>query len=105
MRISDWSSDVCSSDLNEKRWNKFCEYAVNWDKRQILLRFLAEIEARLVNEADIEIGDRKLSEWVEWGKATAEALNPFSAGAARSEERREGHECVSTSRSRRTPYR
>lgn len=68
-------------EINEKRWNKFREYAVNWDERQILLKLLAEIEARLADEADIAIGDRTLREWFEWAKANAEALNPFSAGA------------------------
>lgn len=69
-------------EINEKRWNKFREYAVNWDERQILLKFLAEIEARLANEDDIAIADRTLREWVEWAKANAEALNSLSAGAA-----------------------
>lgn len=69
-------------EINEKRWNKFREYAVNWDERQILLKFLAEVEARLAAEDDVAIGDRTLREWVEWAKANAEALNPLSAGAA-----------------------
>lgn len=68
-------------EIDEKRWNKFREYAVNWDERQTLLTFLAEIEARLENEAEATVSDRTLAEWVEWAKAKTEALNPFSAGA------------------------
>src|SRR3546814_11662936 len=66
MRISDWSSDVCSSDLNRAIWEKFApeegsdfEYdpesatAAAWDERMrsVILRThyrtLAVIEATL----------------------------------------------------------
>src|SRR3546814_2123945 len=74
MRISDWSSDVCSSDLGDA-----------------LLRAL---ESPYV----------KTTESVEESKA----INRFSGFhiivAARSEERRVGKECVSTCRSRWSPY-
>jgi hypothetical protein len=69
-------------EIDEKQWNKFREYAVNWDERQILLTFLAEVEARLETEGDVTVSNRTLSEWVEWAKAKAEALNPFGGGAA-----------------------
>jgi hypothetical protein len=62
--------------------DKFREYAVNWDERQILLTFLAEVEARLGTEGDVTVSNRTLSEWVEWAEAKAEALNPFGRGAA-----------------------
>src|SRR3546814_4080071 len=66
MRISDWSSDVCSSDLhphpgrcgNQPRWRG------RWQRREILI----------------------------------------PEGRLRSEERRVGKECVSTCRSRWSPY-
>src|SRR3546814_6357345 len=62
MRISDWSSDVCSSDLG---------------------RHLAQFAAILdVGQDDLE----------------------FVAPKTRSEERRVGKECVSTCRSRWSPY-
>src|SRR3546814_8711317 len=63
MRISDWSSDVCSSDLFEPILAGFCE---------------------AYPEIEIEIF----------------ADDAFS----RSEERRVGKECVSTCRSRWSPY-
>src|SRR3546814_14559953 len=96
MRISDWSSDVCSSDLRRRR-----------------SLFTNELIAAL------EIVDR--------GLAPRSALTGSWAGAmgnpqflpssylktaadgdgdsrARSEERRVGKECVSTCRSRWSPY-
>lgn len=68
-------------EIDEKRWNKFREYAVNWDQRERLLAFLAEVEARLATEGDVTVSDRTLRTWVEWAKAKAEALNPFGGGA------------------------
>jgi two-component sensor histidine kinase len=69
-------------EIDEKRWNKFREYAVNWEERERLLAFLTEVEGRLATEGNITVSDRTLKEWVEWAKAKAEALNPFGAGAA-----------------------
>jgi hypothetical protein len=33
-------------EIDEKRWNKLREHAVNWDERERLLAFLAEVETR-----------------------------------------------------------
>ncbi|RZN04509.1 hypothetical protein CWO91_31135 [Bradyrhizobium genosp. SA-3] len=68
-------------EIDEKRWNKFREYAVNWDERERLLTFLAEVEARLATEGDVTVSDRTLRAWVDWAKAKAEAINPFGGGA------------------------
>lgn len=68
-------------EIDEKRWNMFREYAVNWDEREGLLAFLAEVEARLATEGDVTVSDRTLRAWVEWAKVKAEALNPFGGGA------------------------
>jgi hypothetical protein len=68
-------------EIDEKRWSKLREYAVNWDERERLLTFLAEVEARLATEGDVTVSDRTLREWVDWAKAKAEALNPFGGGA------------------------
>src|SRR3546814_4947346 len=67
MRISDWSSDVCSSDLYETT--------------------VARVRQRL-----------------EKGAARGEIRDDVSEIHARSEERRVGKECVSTCRSRWSPY-
>src|SRR3546814_10502507 len=72
MRISDWSSDVCSSDLSAKE------------------------------VGSSQCGDRHVSEIVD----VDERLPHFTDRKCqvRSEERRVGKECVSTCRSRWSPY-
>src|SRR3546814_9935707 len=72
MRISDWSSDVCSSDLIVKR-----------------------VFFTLPVEFGAELGERAQ---VDWTRAK-QHIDFF-----RSEERRVGKECVSTCRSRWSPY-
>src|SRR3546814_5852102 len=67
MRISDWSSDVCSSDLTTATKNASFSGAKN-------------------------------------GDATSTAISCPPGGSLRSEERRVGKECVSTCRSRWSPY-
>src|SRR3546814_2824478 len=66
MRISDWSSDVCSSDLDARRACRSSDLGARWSTRPII------------------------------GGASEAVL--------RSEERRVGKECVSTCRSRWSPY-
>src|SRR3546814_10641940 len=73
MRISDWSSDVCSSDLYSQ--------------------YFAEITDAISAERQIK----------GWSRAKKEALIAGEFGR-RSEERRVGKECVSTCRSRWSPY-
>src|SRR3546814_8136786 len=81
MRISDWSSDVCSSDLPKRRFarSRHCDagsgHSLCVFVRDILLRAFAPLR---------EI--------------------PKSEREARSEERRVGKECVSTCRYRWSPY-
>src|SRR3546814_2165911 len=84
MRISDWSSDVCSSDLIEGNSSQI--------RRRTCLEYLFELSNIL-------------------GEGPASGASPFvveeDAGSAvfvRSEERRVGKECVSTCRSRWSPY-
>src|SRR3546814_17982535 len=81
MRISDWSSDVCSADLRDA--------AVGRDE--------GEIATRRIEAAD---GDRRAL----GAKAEGRLDIAKGYGAARSEERRVGTECVSTCRSRWSPY-
>src|SRR3546814_10077705 len=80
MRISDWSSDVCSSDLSpvasrlaSPKWAGIAEFGSRWGDAYLLRRGL---------------------------------YMPWELGGAmgRSEERRVGKECVSTCRSRGSPY-
>src|SRR3546814_13897105 len=67
MRISDWSSDVCSSDLEDV------------------------VDGRLQPAAGV-------------AQLLAVAVDAEEPGIERSEERRVGKECVSTCRSRWSPY-
>src|SRR3546814_5974043 len=82
MRISDWSSDVCSSDLHAQakaHREIFAGSAIG------IARFERTIPAAVIDV------DRP-------------HLDPMLACIARSEERRVGKECVSTCRSRWSPY-
>src|SRR3546814_11866416 len=99
MRISDWSSDVCSSDL----FHIFCAPA-----QAFTFRFITggvqspgtepvrpEAKAYIAIDPCEEIhGPGAVGEYVLFGQI----------GYGRSEERRVGKECVSTCRSRWSPY-
>src|SRR3546814_4643206 len=87
MRISDWSSDVCSSDLRVNSATTVSEL-INDDR---FLRVLANANGF----GDLFSTDKqKLKDIL-----TSDLSDP-----ARSEERRVGKECVSTCRSRWSPY-
>src|SRR3546814_18901317 len=96
MRISDWSSDVCSSDL----------------------RLIETVPSAVAQAAtDSAVARRPLTDVATYRQALRERLNPTPAVLAsthelarsrstrmiRSEERRVGKECVSTCRSRWSP--
>src|SRR3546814_1784242 len=87
MRISDWSSDVCSSDLDPVEVLPAAQAA-----------WLPRSAAAPRPEADF----RRLDA----APFAALAMPPMPAPtlAERSEERRVGKECVSTCRSRWSPY-
>src|SRR3546814_18601594 len=115
MRISDWSSDVCSSDLDE----------IEHRRRQVMADRIAEnfdVDHEIVmNQAEPGFGfDRAichethaiiLSVCKSGGLAAAMVgigfLDPDAEGLPhgeiRSEERRVGQECVSTCRYRWSP--
>src|SRR3546814_11947114 len=90
MRISDWSSDVCSSDLKAAAEAKAAEEA------RLAAEAKAAEEARLAAEAQAAEEARLAAE--------AKAAEEARLAAERSEERRVGKECVSTCRSRWSPY-
>src|SRR3546814_18243144 len=99
MRISDWSSDVCSSDLDQP-----LALQVRADDLADLV--LAFGQADLFRPAaDMHVGARlagRRHAVDRTGRASVDqddALVAFS-----SEERRVGKECVSTCRSRWSPY-
>src|SRR3546814_12363255 len=84
MRISDWSSDVCSSDLPQYLGFILVMFGIllQWPTLLTLLMFpvLVVMYVRLARTEERD------------------------AIASRSEERRVGKECVSTCRSRWSPY-
>src|SRR3546814_18320027 len=83
MRISDWSSDVCSSDLGGQRPRRMAGHD------------------RALRRAHFGGGRRRLhADAALW----FHALGNRADERGRSEERRVGKECVSTCRSRWSPY-
>src|SRR3546814_12389107 len=99
MRISDWSSDVCSSDLH-MRFRAAIAGAIRRQQRAINLQFRAiqvageclPFARRAMNEQNA-----RRARAIEFGVLQRVAGD-------RSEERRVGKECVSTCRSRWSPY-
>src|SRR3546814_12442521 len=118
MRISDWSSDVCSSDLravaDDGGGQRRALAAI------LLIDVLHDLLAALVLEVDVDVGrllalggDEALEQQVhargiDLGDAEAEADGRVGGRAAalaeRSEERRVGEEWVSPCRSRWSAY-
>src|SRR3546814_10993840 len=98
MRISDWSSDVCSSDLT-----------VGWplDRSTYGGSFLYHLENNQVAVGfviGLDYSNPHLSPFDEMQRfKTHPAIRPVFEGGRRSEERRVGKECVSTCRSRWSP--
>src|SRR3546814_5527293 len=83
MRISDWSSDVCSSDLYKNRYGH--EFTV----------FMNCVEIPEISSHPTKCGRDGIRLMYVGG---------LHLGRMRSEERRVGKECVSTCRSRWSPY-
>src|SRR3546814_4661239 len=96
MRISDWSSDVCSSDL------RLQPDAVKGDGRIETLQGggLARAVEPLQQGGDVGVRGDRLGEH----DVAAPALALQARRHVRSEERRVGKECVSTCRSRWSTY-
>src|SRR3546814_15275400 len=103
MRISDWSSDVCSSDLavrGEFAHHRLVQPDVHFGTAvefagiaEFLRELLAVGEARVDVEQFHQVDDRG-----------APVEGQRDRGADRSEERRVGKGCVSTCRYRWWPY-
>src|SRR3546814_11973216 len=92
MRISDWSSDVCSSDLDELRG--FDDVAVA--HRPVDHEVVALVEGE-------DLGPGALLEAGDAGRVVLVRVGADDP-ADRSEERRVGQECVRQCRSRWWPY-
>src|SRR3546814_17816739 len=96
MRISDWSSDVCSSDLHTyshyrgKTYPRRPHRGARFFKSRYLSLSASRVSRRLLNHICADAG-QKHGFW------------PYD-DEPRSEERRVGTECVSTCRSRWSPF-
>src|SRR3546814_12043268 len=97
MRISDWSSDVCSSDLTTETTPTSEAGYITVTGSRIRLPAAAESKEPIVVLDQEYIEARNLTN-------VADALNELPIYQGRSEERRVGKECVSTCRSRWSPY-
>src|SRR3546814_2789395 len=99
MRISDWSSDVCSSDLPARGQQVLRRIA----ERRAAVR--GEIAAPVIGEGEaprqrVEPEGQRLP----CGRLSMRRPLSYWRHFVRSEERRVGKECVSTCRSRWSPY-
>src|SRR3546814_15022424 len=98
MRISDWSSDVCSSDLMSSRQNLEIDYCPQcrgvWLDRGELDKLIERSTEEVAAQTKAQV------------RAPQESRQPHPSHyrEERSEERRVGKECVSTCRSRWSPY-
>src|SRR3546814_15141347 len=104
MRISDWSSDVCSSDLKLEGSTVWAKYLFDeepisdsvkpfWDSASEICDRWADMRWEAPSNLYLEVGVK------ECGHSREGAI----IFHARSEERRVGKECVSTCRSRWSP--
>src|SRR3546814_17435740 len=99
MRISDWSSDVCSSDL--------FHVTTMFAGTELKMHYQNHLEAVFVLKGTGTIEDLGTGEIHRLEPGMMYALNAHDRHIARperSEERRVGKECVSTCRSRWSPY-
>src|SRR3546814_8619008 len=100
MRISDWSSDVCSSDLADQ------PVAVH-DGKHLVIVAIEEILHQLRYREIRRHRDRVAMHEPSNGYALERLPNddlPVGVAGSRSEERSVGKECVSTCRSRWSRY-
>src|SRR3546814_13962377 len=97
MRISDWSSDVCSSDLIAREPHRY-------SGRTAMRANQSVHEPRQPQDADTALSFSMEGYNGVGSPDRPGALLPYAWAPGRSEERRVGKECVSTCRSRWSPY-
>src|SRR3546814_11836515 len=105
MRISDWSSDVCSSDLGD--WAAKAR-AMSLRVRGAMLAHpeLADMIGREFRRSptSLRVNAHMIEILSDSGVPDAALAQTYWTISSRSEERRVGTECVSTCSSRWTPY-
>src|SRR3546814_9450763 len=105
MRISDWSSDVCSSDLLASVLHALegGTPSLFIDNLSIIAQGFFNLPGRRASQRDGGLDvEFDLYGYLRPAPGQAQPQAPSTGG--RSEERRVGKECVSTCRSRRSPY-
>src|SRR3546814_16394363 len=106
MRISDWSSDVCSSDLAGMASDALCPDLAGTlgsaGSAHALILLASVLERATAGEKILVLGFGQGADALLF-EATG-AIADFRPVAGRSAERRVGHECVSTCRSRWSTY-
>src|SRR3546814_19095877 len=127
MRISDWSSDVCSSDLHVRQFGQLEQIDVQVPDDIDLIQLVLADDGEDVKLTHLFVGEQRNK--VVWkvgqlgfpsacglvGSDPAQAFEQIfvvlpvvcahdDGNGLRSEERRVGKECVSTCRSRWSPY-
>src|SRR3546814_12071605 len=97
MRISDWSSDVCSSDLRYSLLDGHLRVEVLKDLG------ITEVECLVAADDDTYTYNKRINRLapIQEHRMIQRAID---RGVPRSEERRVGKECVSTCRPRWSPY-
>src|SRR3546814_18829373 len=109
MRISDWSSDVCSSDLMRGVPPEGAAMTLSVaDARAVLAEHFPTARAQLAAQVESDriaaLRRPAATSRFELGRDILERLDGRDGpAAARSAERRVGKECVGTSRSRWSP--
>src|SRR3546814_16661441 len=109
MRISDWSSDVCSSDLSApESYENFMRNAKpEWDRlrasgmsRKVRIDSVRKIGEKTWQVEFVTSDTADATPFAEQAGGTSQAWVSTYEVDFRSEERRVGKECVSTCRSR-----
>src|SRR3546814_17791853 len=108
MSISDWSSDVCSSDLDIRRRHRQEQARPQIDAlRDAIDDALRRLSPKSAMAKALLYGRKRwdaLTRYLDEGIAEIDNNIAERAIRSRSEERRVGKECVSTCRSRWSPY-
>src|SRR3546814_11119675 len=102
MRISDWSSDVCSSDLDYVHLTSTLTMSKQYSAPNAMLEVNvpAKLQREVTNCIDQVARAIEPQRAVSHEQAVKSTKPDFTRKCARSEERRVGKECVSTCRSR-----
>ncbi len=63
--------------IDNKRWERFRQHAIDWNEATRIAAFITEVEAQAG-----ETSDPGLKEWIAWARTKLDALNPLIAGPA-----------------------